>query len=83
MTLYAVPGGPADSPAVGLAGEPVVELEPVPASGRASELERGRRPELRIVAECDHDWRLVQVHFSDGASVREYTCADCAAVWFA
>lgn len=31
----------------------------------------------------DHDWRLVQVDWSDGACVKEYVCARCPAVWFA
>jgi hypothetical protein len=31
----------------------------------------------------DHDWRLVQVDWSDGAMVKEFACAACPAVWFA
>lgn len=30
----------------------------------------------------DHAWRLVQVDYADGRSVREYACGDCGAVWF-
>ena len=52
MTLYAVPGEPAD---------PIAEAPAVDA-----------RSDLRVVPACEHDWRLVQVHFSDGASVREW-----------
>jgi hypothetical protein len=37
-------------------------------------------PALEVVH--DHDWRLVQVDWSDGACVREYVCAHCPAVWF-
>ena len=30
----------------------------------------------------DHDWRLVQVDYTDGTSVREFACAECNGVWF-
>jgi hypothetical protein len=39
------------------------------------------RPALGVVH--DHDWRLVQVDWSDGAMVKEFACAACPAVWFA
>lgn len=31
----------------------------------------------------DHDWRLVQVEYDDGACIKEYSCAGCEGVWFA
>lgn len=38
------------------------------------------RPALGLVHE--HDWRLVQVDYTDGACIREFGCS-CRAVWFA
>ena len=42
---------------------------------------RQARPVLEVVHE--HDWRLVQVDWSDGACIKEFSCAGCSGVWFA
>jgi hypothetical protein len=52
----------------------------VPTEAEASPAP-GRR--LEAVPEHEHDWRLVQVDYSDGSCVREFACHDCTAVWFA
>ena len=79
MTLYAVPV-PADSPPT-LETVPTLDARPALDVAPGVPVEAG--PEVTVDVLHDHDWRLVQVHFADGASVREYTCGDCAAVWFA
>jgi hypothetical protein len=40
------------------------------------------RPALEVVPRHEHDWRLVQVDWTDGGCVKEFDCA-CGAVWFA
>jgi hypothetical protein len=36
-----------------------------------------------VVPAHEHDWRLVQVDYTDGVCVREFACDGCAGVWFA
>ena len=52
----------------------------VPSEAEASPAPTRR---LEVVPEHDHDWRLVQVDYSDGRCVREFACHDCTAAWFA
>ena len=52
----------------------------VPSEAEASPAPTRR---LEVVPEHDHDWRLVQVDYSDGRCVREFACHECTAVWFA
>jgi hypothetical protein len=37
---------------------------------------------LRLVEGHEHTWQLRSIDFSDGASVREFTCGSCDSVWF-
>jgi hypothetical protein len=41
-------------------------------------------PSSQVLASTAHDhvWELRGVDFTDGVSVEEYVCHDCAEVWF-
>lgn len=39
-------------------------------------------PVVELLPRHEHDWRLVQVDWTDGGCIKEFDCA-CGEVWFA
>ena len=53
-----------------------------PAARSARMPRQAARPQLEVVPPHEHDWRQVQVDWTDGGCIKEFDCA-CGEVWFA
>jgi hypothetical protein len=49
---------------------------------RTARVPRQAGPVVELAPRHEHDWRLVQVDWTDGGCIKEFDCA-CGEVWFA